>query len=332
MSAQPITTFKTNDKECSIHEVVLGCDKLWAMGQEEAIRRLSKRRSSSSNKYELISDFSARAARIAAAYASFYLEQGEDGKPELKGRFYWMGLAAFASKQVKCGLDFIPNDPYLALTPPIVQPPLRIGKNALGKGNFWLFQDIFVWHWFYRKYKEQFDECAPERNVRSCEGQIKTNIDNLPWANEALATLGNLHVTDEIKSGFKAIQETENLSRGKARREMQFSSLMDIANHEQRKVLQPLIYEGKPFRATLKLQAGFEWAPFVPVRVAAFSMACDVEKPELRVQMKKGDLYDETDRMAFIADIAIQYHYLMGENAEYMEGEINKISTWSNQQ
>jgi hypothetical protein len=331
MSA-PITTFKTNAKECSVHEVVLGCDKLWAMGQEEAIRRLSKKRSSASSKYELISDFGARAARIAAAYASFYLEQGEDGKPELKGRFYWMGLAAFASKQVKCGLDFIPSEPYLTLTPLAFQPPLRIGKNELGKGNFWLFQDIFVWHWFYSKYKGQFDECAPERNARSCEGQIKTNIDSLPWADDALSILGNLHVTDEIKSGFKSIRNTENLPNGTARREMQLSSLMDIANHEQRKILQPLIYEGKPFQTTLKMQAGFEWAPFVPVRVAAFSTACDVEQPELRVQMKKGDLYDETDRMVFITEIANQYHFLMGNKSEYMEGEIKKISTWSNQQ
>lgn len=331
MSA-PITTFKTNAKECSVHEVVLGCEKLWAMGQEEAIRRLSNKRSSASSKYELISDFSARAARIAAAYASFYLEQGEDGKPELKGRFYWMGLAAFASKQVKCGLDFIPKEPYLTLTPLAFQPPLRIGKNELGKGNFWLFQDIFVWHWFYSKYKDQFDECAPERNARSCEGQIKTNIDSLPWADDALGTLGNLHVTEEIKAGFKSIKKTESLSKGTVRREMQLSSLMDIANHEQRKILQPLIYEGKPFRTTLKMQAGFEWAPFVPVRVAAFSTACDVEQPELRVQMKKGDLYDETDRMVFITEIANQYHLLMGEKVEYMEGEIKKISTWSNQQ
>ncbi|MDR6915533.1 hypothetical protein J2X66_002401 [Pseudomonas sp. 3296] len=331
MSA-PITTFKTNAKECSVHEVVLGCDKLWAMGQEEAIRRLSKKRSSASSKYELISDFGARAARIAAAYASFYLEQSEDGKPELKGRFYWMGLAAFASKQVKCGLDFIPNDPYLALTPPIVQPPLRIGKNALGKGNFWLFQDIFVWHWFYSKYKDQFDECAPERNARSCEGQIKTNIDSLPWADDALSILGNLHVTDEIKSGFKAIKESETLPIGEARRRKQFDSLMAIADHEQRKILQPLIYKDVPFRATLKMQAGFEWAPFVPVRVAAFSTACDVKEPEHRVQMSEGDLYDENDRMKFISSIAQQYHYLMGAQESYMEREIRTISTWANAQ
>ena len=330
MSAQPFTTFTTNDKKCSVHEVILGCEKLWAMGQEEAIRRLSERRTANSGKYELISDFSARAARIAAAYAGFYLETGEDGKPELKGRFYWMGLAAFASKQVKCGLDFIHNDPYLALTPPIVQPPLRIGKNSLGKGNFWLFQDIFVWHWFYAKYKDQFDECAPERNARSCEGQIKTNIDSLPWADDALSILNNLAVTNDIVKGFKAIKATEELSQGPARRNAQLTSLLAIADHEQRRILQPLIYESTPFRATLKMQAGFEWAPFVPVRVAALSTACDVESPDLRVQMSEGDLYDETDRMEFIGSIAKQYHKLMGERESYMEGQIKTIATWSN--
>ncbi|WP_392888313.1 DUF2515 family protein [Pseudomonas migulae] len=65
----------------------------------------------------------------------------------------------------KWRLDFTPKEPYLKLTPLADQPPLRIGKNELSKGNFWLFQDIFVWHWFYSKYKDQFDECAPERNV-----------------------------------------------------------------------------------------------------------------------------------------------------------------------
>jgi hypothetical protein len=107
---------------------------------------------------------------------------------------------------------------------------------------------------------------------------------------------------------------------------------MAIADHEQRKILQPLIYQDVPFRATLKMQAGFEWAPFVPVRVAAFSAACDVKEPELRVQMSKGDLYDESDRMKFISSIAKQYHFLMGTRESYMEGEIRTISTWASAQ
>ncbi len=331
MSAQPITTFNTNTQEGSVHEVVLGCDKLWAMGQEEAIRRLSDRRSPTSNNYELVADFSARAARIAAAYASFYLEQGEDGKPELKGRFYWMGLAAFASKQVRCGLDFIPNDPYLFMTPLMAQPALRIGKNFLGEGNFWLFQDIFVWHWFYRKYPDQFEECALERDVGSFEGQIKANVESLPWAEDALPILKGLRVTDFIKKAFVEIQEGEKLKSGNQQLDVKFLSLLSIADHEQRKILQPLIYDELSFQEVLDLQSALEWAaPFVPVRVAAFSAACNVEQPELKVQMKSGDLYNESDRMVFISDIANQYHFLMQTQTDYMEGEIRAISTWTN--
>jgi hypothetical protein len=90
MSA-PITKVKTNAKECSLHEVVLDCDKLWAMGQEEAIRRLSKKHSSASSKYELIFDFGARAARIAAAYASYFLmgKKAEYMEGEIKKISTW---------------------------------------------------------------------------------------------------------------------------------------------------------------------------------------------------------------------------------------------------
>ncbi|HBX53920.1 DUF2515 family protein [Pseudomonas sp. UBA2684] len=334
MSTAPITTFATNAVTRSVCEEPLACDKLWAMGQEAAISRLSvETRSffSTTAKQELVADFSARAARIAATYARFYLEQEEDGKPHLKGRFYWMGLAAFASKQVKCGLDFIPSEPYLTLaTPPIAQPPLRIGKNALGKGNFWLFQDIFVWHWFYSKYPEQFEECAPERNARDCVPQVQLNIDSLPWAAEALATINNLQVTAEIKKAFKLIQTLEGMPDGPSKRTVQLESLMDIADHEQRKILQPLIYEDYAFKLVLNAQALAEGLPFVPLRVAALSTACDIENPKLRVQMTEGNLYDVDDRMTFITKIAMQYHKMMGEQKEYMEGAISTITSWRN--
>ncbi|APC18995.1 hypothetical protein BLL42_26050 [Pseudomonas frederiksbergensis] len=333
MSA-PVATFKTNSQSCSVQDVTLKCDKLWTMGQQEAINRLSvpeKSVFSKSTKMVLVSDFGARAARIAAAYAEFYLERGEDGKPDLKGRFYWMGLAAFASKQVKCGLDFIPAEPYLTIgVPPIGQPPLRIGKKGLGKGNFWLFQDIFVWHWFYKKHPQQFDECAPVRNAKSCDAQVQMNIDQLPWADEALPVLKNLALTPDVKKGFERIKESESTSDPATKRNLQLKSLLAIADHEQRRILQPLIYNEFFFQATLKAQAAFEWAPFVPVRVAAFSTACDVDDKELRVQMDKGNLYSESDRMEFIGKIAAQYHKLMGFKKDYMEEQIETIATWNN--
>ncbi|WP_085655905.1 DUF2515 family protein [Pseudomonas sp. B11(2017)] len=333
MSA-PVATFKTNNQSCSVKDITLKCDKLWTMGQQEAISRLSvpeKSWFSSSTKMVLVKDFGARAARIAAAYAEFYLERGEDGKPDLKGRFYWMGLAAFASKQVKCGLDFIPAEPYLTVAvPPVGQPALRVGKRGLGKGNFWLFQDIFVWHWFYKKYPKQFDECAPTRNAKSCDAQVQMNIDKLPWADEALPVLKNLAITPDVKKGFDRIKESEAASDSNVKRDLQYSSLLAIADHEQRRILQPLIYDEFFFQATLKAQAAFEWAPFVPVRVAAFSTACDVDNKDLRVQMEKGNLYNESDRMKFIAKIAGQYHKLMGSKKDYMEGQIATIATWKN--
>ncbi|HDZ56420.1 MAG TPA: hypothetical protein ENI17_12810 [Pseudomonas xinjiangensis] len=334
MSICPITTFTTNNQASSVHEAALECDQLWSMGQEEAIHRLSVEKRSflfGAAKQELVADFGARAARIAATYARFYLEQEESGKPHLKGRFYWMGLAAFASKQVKCGLDFIPSEPYLTLaTPLLAQPPLRIGKNALGKGNLWLFQDIFVWHWFYSKYPEQFDECASERNARTCAPQVQVNIDSLPWAGEALLTINNFQVTAEISKAFKLIQKLEGMPDSPLRRSVQLESLMDIADHEQRKILQPLIYEDYAFRLVLDVQAIAEGLPFVPLRVAAFSTACDIKKPELRVQMTEGNLYEEDDRMTFITKIGMQYHKMMGEQRKYMEEAILTMSFWGN--
>ncbi|MGO4367424.1 DUF2515 family protein [Pseudomonas sp. PAB10] len=139
MSA-PVATFKTNSQSCSVKDVTLKCDKLWTMGQQEAISRLSvpkKSVFSKSTKMVLVSDFGARAARIAAAYAEFYLERGEDGKPDLKGRFYWMGLAAFASKQVKCGLDFIPAEPYLTIgVPPYWPATSKDWQERAWQGKF----------------------------------------------------------------------------------------------------------------------------------------------------------------------------------------------------
>ncbi|WP_157451420.1 DUF2515 family protein [Caldimonas taiwanensis] len=48
-----------------------------------------------------------RARRLAAIYARFYPELEDGGKPQWKGRFYWMALGAFASKTVACSLEMV---------------------------------------------------------------------------------------------------------------------------------------------------------------------------------------------------------------------------------
>jgi hypothetical protein len=50
-------------------------------------------------------------------------------------------LAAFASKQVMCALDYTTHTKMRAI--PLMDLSLDLSKQFLGMGNFWLFQDIF---------------------------------------------------------------------------------------------------------------------------------------------------------------------------------------------
>ena len=338
MSIPPLATFTTNTDPNSLVTAVFGCEHLWAMGQCRAIEILSieKYCPTTGAELELVRDFSARAARIAAAYARFYLELEEGCNPELKGRFYWMGLAAFASKQVMCGLNFVKKSnrfmirggKYEALAA-VPKEALHIGKDSLGKGSFWLFQDIYVWHWFYANYPEMFAKCSEERDASRYPAKALDNLKEMPWAEESLSVMGNFSINEYLREGFQKIAECENSSPGDDRRRLQLASLIDIADHEQRKVLQPLIYNDIPFQGVLSAQQAMEFVPGFPKRLAAFSTACDVEDEELKVEMKEGDLYVANDRMEFITEIADSYHRLMADKADYMEGEILAISSWN---
>lgn len=325
---EAFAVLNTNTSPDSVQDIPVGCNELWSLGQQEAIRRLSKQRTcllTKSQRRVLVGGFSARAARIAATYARFYLETERGGKPELKGRFYWMGLAAFASKQVKCGLDFMAYSSLL----PHGATATHVSKDALGKGNFWLFQDIFVWHWFYVHFSEQFDDCAPQRDASNSVESIRSHLSALPWATEALPKLNNLRLTPEIAKAFKYVRDFENSSDLSLRREAQLESLLAIANHEQKKILQPLIYESWAFRKSLDFQALVEDLPMVPRRVAAFTAACDIKNTELRVEMESsGRLYEVADRMNFIGDIAEQFHRLMEIRKHYMEDTIKELAGW----
>lgn len=324
-----IAVLNTNTTSDSVQDITLSCAELWSIGQQEAIRRLSIQRSclfTRVPRQHLVGDFSARAARIAATYARFYLETEQGCNPDYKGRFYWMGLAAFASKQVKCALDFIPDSLWF----PLAKAATHVSKDSLGKGNFWLFQDIFVWHWFYAQYPEQFDECAPQRDTSTYVEIVKSNMASLPWAEETLTVLNNLRLTKDITKAFQYTRSFERSSDYEERRALQLQSLMMIANHEQITILQPLIYNEWVFNKSLDIQAALEDLPLIPKRVAAFTTTCDIENEQRRVQMKDGNLYETADRMKFITAIAEKYHILMHEDVEYMEGTIRTISSWSN--
>ena len=98
---QPVSA--TNDTPGKVEKVVCDCDLLWSMAHQFTYLRLSDK--IAENEYSLINLFSARAKRIAATYARFYLETEDGGDPDKVGRYYWMALGAFASKTVACLLD-----------------------------------------------------------------------------------------------------------------------------------------------------------------------------------------------------------------------------------
>lgn len=322
--------FDFNPKSCSINDLNPGCVEMWTLGQQVAVRRLcvkTRAEYKQPARYELLKDFSTRAARIAGNYARIYLEQEHHGQPEQKGRFYWTGLAAFASKQVMCALDYSSNTKMRYLPPAV--PPLEITKIFLGKGNFWLFQDIFVWHWFYINYPQQFNECIKTRNFTTYDPRFKQSFAQLPWIDDALPKINNLKVTDYLISGFKLISLIEKTPEGAQREDYKLQSLIKIANHEQLKILQPLIYEDKGFRALLYTQALTEGHMGVPRRLASLSIECETGDPEQDVIMTEGRLYDAEDRMVFIRNIAVRYHWRMRKNKVEMEQAITTIGTWN---
>jgi hypothetical protein len=321
--------FKFNEKPCSVNRLGLECEDGWSIGQQEALRRLSIKTRvefKQTARYQLIENFSTRAERIAGNYARIYLELERNGKPEMKGRFYWTGLAAFASKQVMCALDYASDSKWRYTGFAI--PAFQRTKTHLGKGNFWLFQDIFVWHWFYINFPEDFQNCFKKRSWNSYSECFKVAFKELPWLEDALPKINNLETTPYLEQGFAFFPKIERLRQGERRHDYQFQSLMAIANHEQLKILQPLIYDSLEFRALLASQALLEGHIGVPRRLAAFSTQCETNDSKYDVVMTEGKLYDPVDRMKFIGSIANTYHYLMLNEKEQTESIIKTISTW----
>lgn len=236
---------KTNNKDQSCVDAVCDCNTMWSIVQEMATSRLSEQ--TGPYKRRLIKSYAVRARRIAATYARFYLEQEDGGSPDRKGRFYWMALGAFASKTVACTLESwqVRTQAYLVS---------ERTKEGLGKGNFWLFCDISGWHWYYSKFQGSFDQCVGSRNSDHYVPAVKAGVTKLPWSQEALPKINNLKVSAEIRSAFRKVKEYESTASRKAKDLLQMGHLLDVANHEQGVILQPLIYEDKDFSFWIRLQ------------------------------------------------------------------------------
>ena len=198
-------------------------------------------------KASLIKDYAVRARRIAATYARFYLEKEVGGDPTKKGRFYWMALGAFASKTVACTLEAWQVRAQATFMS-------KTTKEGLGKGNFWLFCDISGWHWYYSNHPGSFDACIGSRNSNNYVKAVKQQVEKLPWIASALPKIKNLAVSKEIKAGFAKVKVYESEANDRKKEALQLAHLLDIADHEQGVILQPLIYEDPDFAYWIRFQ------------------------------------------------------------------------------
>lgn len=329
--ADPNTTNGTNDEHEKVQDVIGSCDLLWSVAQEFCYKRLSDR--NGDNQYQLIRLYEARAKRIAATYARFYLETEEGGDFAKRGRYYWMALGAFASKTVACLLDKwqLHTSYFVGYVSPMSSEEVA---NGLGKGNLWLFMDIAAPHWFYNHYPENFTNgmvCRDRRSATSLEEPVKEIVDGMPWSAESLGKINQLALSGDLKAGFDLVPQIEATVEDEKKQNFQLDHLMAIARHEQGAVLQPLIYDDPAFS---RWTARERW-PVVkwlsPTYELTFTHRCEIDDPEFK-SVAPDDLVveDYDSRMGWIENAANKFHGLMIREENYMIGELNTIASWKN--
>ncbi len=312
-------TAMTNTTPDSCVEVRCSCNTMWSLAMQFSYLRLSDE--TGDFRAKLVADYAVRARRIAATYARYYLELEDGCEPDKKGRFYWMALGAFASKTVACTLETWQ-----------VRTQKRLSNKTsegLGKGNFWLFCDISGWHWYYAKYNNSFDMCLESRNSDNFVPDVKRQVAELPWSAKALPKINKMQVSKYIKTGFEKVREFERETEPEDRRPIQFDHLMAIADHEQRIILQPLIYDDPDFAFWIRLQrsAWVNWA--APDLELVFSSACETGDENLSSVAPEGTkLEDVKSRMKWIGEAALRFHELMGRSPNNVERELQVIADW----
>lgn len=325
----------TNDTPSQYCPIEVDCDLLWSQAQEFSYLRLSDEQDNGD--YELIGLYAARARRIAATYARFYLETEEGGDRDKRGRFYWMALGAFASKTVACLLDsWHLRTSYRAGWASRDTVDLRNIANGLAKGNLWLFSDIAPAHWFYNNHPDHFFDgmaCLAQRDANNLHEPVKDTLNSLPWASESLGVIKHFAPSKELVKGFEYVQSYEQQVDPEMREIDQMDQLMAIADHEQGAILQPLIYDDQGFskwaarqRAIPKVW-GLRWLS--PTYELVFSHECSIEDEELKSVAPDDMVVEDFDsRMKWINEAAETFNFLMRQESVYMHAEIGTIARW----
>ena len=328
--SEPKPINAVNDTPNKTHPITVNCDLLWSQAQQFSYLRLSDKKG---DEYKLIGLYAARARRISATYARFYLEAEDGGDASKLGRFYWMALGAFASKTVACLLDkFQVKSGYMLgrITFDVIS--LRNIANGLGQGNLWLFGDIAPTHWFYSHYPNNFFngmDCIYKRNCDKLVEPVKSHLKSLPWSAKSLGKIKNFQPSPHLIKGFEYVVQIENMTPSKEREKIQLKHLLAIADHEQGAVLQPLIYEDPEFNRWTARERWLliHWA--APKYELVFTHECTTDDLELK-SIAPDDLIieDFKSRMKWITKAAEKFHKLMQAKAPHMISELNTMAQW----
>lgn len=367
MSASLDWKSDTNTTENSCKAVQCDCLTFWEIYQQEAIKRVSNLKQA--NQYKLEPGYEARARRIASVYAKIYLEQELNGNRQLKGRYYWMGLGAFASKTVaaifkhgltKFGYKWAPvigGGLGGIVGGKAINSMIRDPVHDFAKGNLWLFMDIAPWHYAWSASSASFTQCKEEREVTKFT-HIKNEVMNLPWSN-CLPVIKNLHCTTEITKGFGYLPTIESIFKrqGKTRQDnfkkaakTLFDHLLVIADQEQRNILQKIVWENwkvqgqamvqritRTPESTLVLSSDYDADIVRANEQGQYTGRNAKELSELPETVYSEPLKDtkvenEDSRMKWIQKAAEKYHDLMQDEKgrAFLEKELAIIATWGN--
>ena len=366
------------DAQCS-------CQVIWSLAQQFSMRQivthapthphLPDYRERNGNVFDeqpeqkgppaFVGDPIVRAKRIAAAYARVFLEDFHLGDKSKVGRFYWLGLGAFASKQVATTLAAWQVKYAMRWS------ELRAG---LGRGNLWLFNDVLAWFYGYAAGADTFEKCMHARDSRNFVDQVATNLTRQPGHDESIdkipyeidgetgakkAKLGYFKCTPIVEEGFRLVKDWENETE-KKRPDIALLHLIAIAQHEQGEVLQGLVYDNPDFHKWLRWQRGalstsddtafndtmnamksgasdgsvIALAPVVRALVPGLQLVLtpDDTTDDIEFRSDAPDrlvLEDYQKRMDWITDAAKKYHRLMQTKPNIMLGYLEVIKSWS---
>jgi hypothetical protein len=318
-------------EECRLHHYVgpaatvekgiasfqLTADHLWLTFQKEA-EDLIKLNG------EFIRDDAERNKRINAAYARLWLADN---------RFQWAGLAAFASKQVGCGLlhatrlsehnrdelNAVVNwagssteAAGMSAVPTMIRNGADSMYERLGFGNMHLFLDIYPLHRFYmERGPEEFDaHLARRQNLAK----------KVEWRAAQYVKFG--FPFQEIREGFRSIR-TGHLTQAVRR----------LAWHEQVNILQAILYNDPRMQDALAKNQlawaiGFPSGVYMEIQLT-LSAQCKAKEGRTSFfsRLKNAKLWVVEERMQFVYRAADRfYELLISRERPYVEESLRRIA------